>query len=96
MQNFVRAAVIALSLASASCVSYSSIHKASDGIYLSGNISYLVTSVPFLKRCTAEGQVLRCEELKEFDTKRASSGPAPAPAVASTAPTAEETKAPAQ
>ena len=79
-----------LAAASVSCVSYSSIQKADREIYLSGATSYWIINVPFLKRCEAEGQVLKCEELKEFvepparrrgETAPAgSAAPAPAPA----------------
>lgn len=57
---------------SLACASYSSIQKSGNEIYLSGATNYFVVSVPFLKRCDVDGQVLRCEELKEFE-------PPPAP-----------------
>jgi hypothetical protein len=63
-----------LSASSASCVSYSSIQKADKDIYLSGATSYFVITVPFLKRCDADGQVLHCEELKEFEAPRSNRG----------------------
>lgn len=64
----------ALSAMSVSCVSYSSIQKTDKEIYLSGGTNYFVIQVPFLKRCDVEGQVLHCEELKEFETSRRSGG----------------------
>jgi hypothetical protein len=65
---------IALCASSVSCVSYSSIQKTDKEIYLSGGTNYFVIQVPFLKRCDAEGQVLHCEELKEFEAGRKSGG----------------------
>lgn len=79
---------IALSASSVSCVSYTSIQKTDKEIYLSGGTNYFVIQVPFLKRCDVEGQVLHCEELKEFEAGRKAGGGA-APAAA---PTAEPAK----
>lgn len=76
------------------CVSYSSIQKTDKEVYLSGGTSYWFITVPFLKRCDVDGQVLRCEELKEFEPSArrgggeaapagsGSAAPAPAPAPA--------------
>jgi hypothetical protein len=61
-----------------SCVSYTSIQKTDKEIYLSGGTSYFVVTVPFLKRCDAEGQVLHCEELKELEPGRKSTSAPPA------------------
>ena len=81
----------ALGASSVSCVSYSSIQKTDKEIYLSGGTNYFVIQVPFLKRCDVEGQVLHCEELKEFEAGRKSGGTA-APAPAPTAERGGETK----
>ena len=86
---------IALSASSVSCVSYSSIQKTDKEIYLSGGTNYFVIQVPFLKRCDAEGQVLHCEELKEFEAARAPRGgaaAAPADSAAAPAPAAAPAK----
>ena len=84
--RFLLAAVLGAS--TVSCVSYSSIQKTDKEIYLSGGTSYFVITIPFLKRCDAEGQVLHCEELKEFEAGRKAGGSA-APAAA---PSAEPAK----
>ena len=70
---------IALCASSVSCVSYSSIQKTDKEIYLSGGTNYFIMSVPFLKRCDVDGQVLHCEELKEFEAgRKAQAAPAAA------------------
>jgi hypothetical protein len=77
---------IGLGASTFSCVSYSSIQKTDKEIYLSGGTNYFVIQVPFLKRCDVEGQVLHCEELKEFEAGRKAGGsaaPASAPAAES-------------
>ena len=66
--------------------------------------SFWFVSIAFLKRCDLEGQVLKCEELKEFKEAPASSsgGPGAAPddsatppADATTTPPADDKAAPA-
>jgi hypothetical protein len=101
MGNLRRSAIgIALCVSCASCVSYSSIQKTDKEVYLSGATSYFVVSIPFLKRCDLDGQILRCEELKEFEPSARGAAPAPsagastAPA-STTAPAAPATAAPA-
>lgn len=76
---------IVMASLSLSCVSYSSIQKTDKEVYLSGGTSYWFVTVPFLKRCDVDGQVLHCEELKEFEAGRKGGG-APAPAATSAAP----------
>lgn len=94
--------VLALVLCAApvSCVSYSSIQKTDKEVYLSGATNFVIIQVPFLKRCDVDGQILRCEELKEFEPsarrERGESAPASTGATAPTgpAPTVEHTSAP--
>ena len=84
---------------STSCVSYSSIQKTDKEIYLSGGINYFVIQVPFLKRCDVEGQVLHCEELKEFEAGRkagGAGGAAPADTATPAAAPATDKKEPAK
>ena len=69
--------VALLGASSISCVSYSSIQKADKEIYLSGATNYWVFTQPVLKRCDVDGQVLHCEELKEFEAgRKATAAPA--------------------
>jgi len=74
--------LIVMASLSVSCVSYSSIQKTDKEVYLSGGTNYWFISVPFLKRCDVDGQVLHCEELKEFEAGRKAGAPAPADSAA--------------
>jgi hypothetical protein len=76
-----------------SCVQYSGVAKADNQIYLSGGTTYAFFTVPFIKRCDVEGQILKCEELKEFeappprrDAPAGSGQPAAPPPTKPTAP----------
>jgi hypothetical protein len=90
MTNWSRLGVaLGLSALSTACVHYSSIQRTDKEVYLSGGTNYFVVSVPFLKRCDVEGQILRCEELKEFEPsarRGASESSAPPAGSASAAP----------
>jgi hypothetical protein len=81
--------VAALSLASASCMTYTGVSKG-DGqqIYISGGMTYVVITIPFIKRCDVDGNQLRCEELKELPEGSRGGGGAPAAPAAPAAPTA--------
>jgi hypothetical protein len=84
-----------LGAASTGCISYSSIQKTDKEVYLSGATNYFVIQVPFLKRCDVDGQILRCEELKEFEpSARRGAGGAEAAPSASSAPAAPAAAAP--
>lgn len=87
---------MALCTSSVSCVSYSSIQKTDKEIYLSGGTNYFVIQVPFLKRCDVEGQVLHCEELKEFEAGRKAGGSAGGGAAPAAAPAAAPSAEPAK
>ena len=74
----------------ASCVSYSGVSKANDGqIWISGGTTYVFVTVPFIKRCNAEGTTLKCEELSESPPPSSRRGEAGATA---SEPAAEPTK----
>jgi len=83
--------IILAAALSASCMSYSGVSKG-DGnqIYVSGGMTYVVITIPFIKRCDVDGNQLRCEELKELPEGSHAGGgapsaappPAPAPAPA--------------
>jgi hypothetical protein len=60
-------AVGVLAVLATGCVTYSSVSKANDGkVWLSGATSYWFITVPFIKRCDADGTILHCEELNEY------------------------------
>ena len=90
MRTLILIVMAGLASLSVSCVSYSSIQKTDKEVYLSGGTNYWFISVPFLKRCDVDGQVLHCEELKEFEAGRKQG----APAAAETAAPATDKKAP--
>ncbi|HEY8078124.1 MAG TPA: hypothetical protein VIF62_28550 [Labilithrix sp.] len=87
----------ALGLLGASCMSYSGVSKG-DGqqIYVSGGMTYVFITIPFIKRCEVDGTVLKCEELAEqpaqgsrprsTDPGGGTLAPPPAPSAAPAAP----------
>jgi hypothetical protein len=77
----------ALATLSVSCMSYTGVSKADGQLYVSGGMTYLFITVPFIKRCEIDGQILKCEELAEAPAPGARRGGEPggaAPASSST------------
>jgi hypothetical protein len=87
---------LALSAASISCVSYSSIQKTDKEVYLSGGTNYWFINVPFLKRCEVDGQILHCEELKEFEARSSKAGGAGGEAAPASSAAPAQSAAPAK
>lgn len=79
---------VGFSLLSASCVTYSGVSRADGKLYISGATTYVIISVPFIKRCDVEGTVLLCEELAEPAKQGTAAGGSSAPAGGQAAPPA--------
>jgi hypothetical protein len=87
--DLTRAILTLVALATASCITYTGVSKADGKLYISGATSYVIVSVPFIKRCDIDGQILKCEDLAEEPPKR--TAPSADPAASASAPAATAT-----